>query len=140
VIALWILAAGVAVRLGWLALGLLKLARYRRHGCPIPLPPEWTGAARNTELLLSDEVSGPVGQVGRLADQAIFAPHDPPDPETAGHAWALERVVRHRVRARLDRRQALVAFLRVGSHATRPVERHHDDDAQQSDASARSGG
>jgi TonB family protein len=59
-IALWILAAGVAVRLGWLAVGLLKLARYRRHGRPIPLPPEWTGAGRNTRLLLSDEVSGPV--------------------------------------------------------------------------------
>src|SRR5579862_7083542 len=31
VIVLWLLVAGVAVRLVWLALGLLKLARYRRH-------------------------------------------------------------------------------------------------------------
>jgi beta-lactamase regulating signal transducer with metallopeptidase domain/outer membrane biosynthesis protein TonB len=60
VIALWVLAAGVAVRLVWLALGLLKLARYRRHGHATPLPPEWRGATADTQLLLSDQVSGPV--------------------------------------------------------------------------------
>jgi TonB family protein len=59
-IALWLLAAGVAARLIWLAIGLLKLARYRRHGRPIPLPSEWTGAAGHATLLVSDEISGPV--------------------------------------------------------------------------------
>ena len=36
VIALWILGAGVAIRLIGLAAGMLKLARYRRHGDPLP--------------------------------------------------------------------------------------------------------
>jgi TonB family protein len=57
---LWLLALGVAVRLIWLVAGLLKLARYRRHGCAIPLPPEWRGVASHTSLLISDEISGPV--------------------------------------------------------------------------------
>ena len=59
-LALWLLAAGAAVRLIWLAAGLLKLAGYRRHGRAIPLPPEWRGVASHTSLLISDEVSGPV--------------------------------------------------------------------------------
>jgi TonB family protein len=59
-LALWLLAAGMAVRLIWLAAGLLKLAGYRRHGRAIPLPPEWRGVASHTSLLISDEVSGPV--------------------------------------------------------------------------------
>lgn len=59
-IALWLLAAGAALRLSWLAAGLLKLARYRRRGRAIPLPPEWTGAASHTSLLISEEINGPV--------------------------------------------------------------------------------
>ena len=46
VIALWILAAGVVIRVVWLATGFVKLAFYRRHGHPMPSP----GSAR---LLLS---------------------------------------------------------------------------------------
>jgi TonB family protein len=60
VIALWLLVAGVTVRLAWLAMGLLKLGRYRRHGRAIPMPPEWTGAAGHAILLLSDEIDSPV--------------------------------------------------------------------------------
>ncbi len=38
-----------------------KLARYRRNGqSRFPLPPEWTGMAAETTLLLSDDVTGPV--------------------------------------------------------------------------------
>ena len=59
-VALWLLALGVAVRLIWLAVGLLKLAGYRRHGHAIPLPPEWRGVAGHASLLISDEISGPV--------------------------------------------------------------------------------
>ncbi len=59
-IALWLLLAGVALRLLWLATGLLKLAGYRRHGQAIPLPAEWSNSARDTRLLLSDQISGPV--------------------------------------------------------------------------------
>ncbi len=59
-IALWLLGAGVVVRMVWLALGLLKLARYRRQGHAIPLPPEWSGATGDTQLLLSGQIGGPV--------------------------------------------------------------------------------
>ena len=59
-IALWLFVAGLVVRLSWLAIGLLKLARYRRQGRAIPLPPEWNGAGRRARLLVSDEISGPV--------------------------------------------------------------------------------
>ena len=59
-VALWLLAAGVAVRLAWLAVGLLKLARYRRKGRAMPLPPEWIATAQHTQLLISDEIGGPV--------------------------------------------------------------------------------
>ncbi len=60
VMALWLLAAGAAVRMIWLALGLLKLARHRRHGHALQMPPEWTGIVGDTTLLVSDEVAGPV--------------------------------------------------------------------------------
>jgi TonB family protein len=59
-IALWLLAAGVVTRLSWLAAGVLKLRRYRRHGIPFPLPSGWMGTAGRTRLLVSDEVTGPV--------------------------------------------------------------------------------
>jgi TonB family protein len=59
-LALWLLATGVAVRMIWLVAGLMKLAGYRRHGHAIPLPPEWSGVARHTSLLISDEIGGPV--------------------------------------------------------------------------------
>jgi TonB family protein len=59
-IVLSLLAAGTAIRLIWLALGLLKLARYRRHGRALALPAEWLGLARSARLLVSEEISGPV--------------------------------------------------------------------------------
>jgi TonB family protein len=59
-IGLWLLVAGMAVRLVWLAIGLLKLARYRRNGVPTPMPPEWSAAAGHATLLVSDEINGPV--------------------------------------------------------------------------------
>jgi TonB family protein len=59
-LALWVLGVGVAIRLIWLAIGLAKLARYRRHGAPLPLPPEWSNSARHTRLLVSGQIAGPV--------------------------------------------------------------------------------
>ena len=59
-LALWLLALGAAIRLIWLAAGLFKLAKYRRHGYSIPLPREWRSVASHTSLLISDEISGPV--------------------------------------------------------------------------------
>jgi len=59
-IALWLLAAGVVIRIAWLAAGFLKLARYRRHGHAIPLPREWNTSSHPPRLLISDEIGGPV--------------------------------------------------------------------------------
>ncbi len=53
--ALWILATGMAIRLGWLIAGLFRLAGYRERGRTM------TGAlAPGVALLLSDEVESPV--------------------------------------------------------------------------------
>lgn len=60
VFALWLLAAGIAVRIVWLAAGLLKLSRYRRGGQELPLPAEWSGMASRVRVLLSGDISGPV--------------------------------------------------------------------------------
>jgi TonB family protein len=59
-IALLILSAGAALRALWLLFGFLKLARHRRRGAELPLPPEWNGMAGGAAILLSEEVEGPV--------------------------------------------------------------------------------
>ena len=51
-----VLLAGIAIRLGCLALGLSRLAVYRRRGQTMPPQPGVSGVT----LLLSDDVSGPV--------------------------------------------------------------------------------
>jgi len=56
-IVLLIVLAGVAIRLGWLALGFWKLRRYRRHSRPLEPAPTWSVEA---SLLLSDEIASPV--------------------------------------------------------------------------------
>jgi len=56
-IALIVLLAGVAIRLGWLAVGFWKLRRYRRHSRPLEPAPAWSVEA---SLRLSDEVASPV--------------------------------------------------------------------------------
>ena len=57
-IALWLLAAGVIIRLAWLGVGLTRLAAYRHRArrTPLELVPPIPGVA----VLLSDEVSSPV--------------------------------------------------------------------------------
>ncbi|HVW08955.1 MAG TPA: TonB family protein [Bryobacteraceae bacterium] len=59
-IALLILAAGAALRALWLLFGFLKLARHRRRGIELPLPPEWNGMAGGVAVMISEEVEGPV--------------------------------------------------------------------------------
>ena len=59
-IALLILGAGAALRAVWLLFGFLKLARHRRRGVELPLPPEWNGMAGGAAILISEEVEGPV--------------------------------------------------------------------------------
>jgi len=57
---LLLLAAGAAVRLGWLAVGFWRLRRYRRGG-KVERVPEWMGRSMPCPtLLLSDELSSPV--------------------------------------------------------------------------------
>jgi len=53
-----LLAAGAALRLAWVAVGLLRLARIRTHAQPLQDPPvAFSGSAR---WYVSDQVSGPV--------------------------------------------------------------------------------
>jgi TonB family protein len=56
-IALLVLLAGVAVRLGWLAVGFWKLRAYRRHSRPLEPAPSWGVEA---SLLVSDDIASPV--------------------------------------------------------------------------------
>jgi TonB family protein len=56
-IGLLVVAAGVAIRLGWLAIGFRKLRRYRRHSRPLEPAPTWNVEA---SVLVSDEISSPV--------------------------------------------------------------------------------
>ncbi len=56
-ILLFLLAAGAAVRVVWLAAGFWRLGRYRRHSHPFG----WRGEGRcRAALLLSDDVTSPV--------------------------------------------------------------------------------
>jgi len=54
---LLLLLVGVAVRLGWLAVGFWKLRRYRRHSRPLDPAPTWNVEAA---LLVSGEIASPV--------------------------------------------------------------------------------
>ncbi|MBV8731541.1 MAG: M56 family metallopeptidase, partial [Acidobacteriia bacterium] len=51
--ALWVLVAGIAVRLGWLGVGFWRLGRYRRHSRPF-------GSRDGADLLLSEAIASPV--------------------------------------------------------------------------------
>jgi hypothetical protein len=55
---LLLLVAGVALRMIWVAVGLLRLGRIRKRAQPLPQPPvAFAGGAR---WYVSDQVSGPV--------------------------------------------------------------------------------
>jgi TonB family protein len=58
-IALWLLAAGAAFRLGLLVFGLVRLSAYRRRGEELPAELRMPGAAR-VSMMLSEDVAGPV--------------------------------------------------------------------------------
>jgi len=55
--ALLAVLAGVAIRLGWLAVGFWKLRRYRRHSRPLEPASTWSVEA---QVLVSGEISSPV--------------------------------------------------------------------------------
>jgi TonB family protein len=56
-LALLLVLAGVAIRLGWLAVGFWKLRRYRRHSQPLEPAPAWSVEA---SLLVSNQIASPV--------------------------------------------------------------------------------
>jgi beta-lactamase regulating signal transducer with metallopeptidase domain len=58
-IALWLLAAGVIIRLALLGMGLARLAAYRRRGREMPVGMQ-TAGTRGCSILLSGEIAGPV--------------------------------------------------------------------------------
>ncbi len=58
-IALWLLAAGVMIRLALLGIGLARLAAYRRRGREMPAGLQLAGT-RGCVILLSPEIAGPV--------------------------------------------------------------------------------
>lgn len=59
-IALWLLAAGIAIRLGFLIAGLLRLRLYRRRGEEMPRELRIPGTPDRIEILLSEDIAGPV--------------------------------------------------------------------------------
>jgi hypothetical protein len=67
------------------------------------------------------DLRGPVGEVGALADRALYSTTATIDHDEAERAWALERDVRVAVRSGLDRRQRARALLAVGSGPRRPA-------------------
>jgi len=71
-IALWAIAAGIAIRLGNLALGLLRLRAYRHRGCPLARELRIPGIPGDVEIMLSNDVAGPVTFGWR--DPAILLP------------------------------------------------------------------
>jgi len=54
---LLLILGGVAIRLGWLAVGFWKLRRYRRHSQPLEPAPAWSVEA---SILVSDDIASPV--------------------------------------------------------------------------------
>ena len=56
-LALAVLSSGVVIRLVWLAVGFLRLRRYRRRSHPLDPAPSWSVEA---SLHLSDDVASPV--------------------------------------------------------------------------------
>jgi TonB family protein len=59
-IALWAIAAGIAIRLGNLAAGLLRLRAYRRRGQLLAQELRIPGVPPRVEILISNDVAGPV--------------------------------------------------------------------------------
>ena len=54
---LWLLAAGAVLRLAWVAIGLMRLRRYRREATPLPAPA--FSASASVRWYSSDSVPGP---------------------------------------------------------------------------------
>lgn len=59
-VALWLLAAGILIRLGLMAMGMTRLAVYRRRSQELPAEFRIPESIATAELLLSDDVASPV--------------------------------------------------------------------------------
>jgi TonB family protein len=75
-IALWLLLAGVMIRLALLGMGLARLAAYRRRGREIPSDTQIAGAPAGVSLLLSDDIASPV-TFGWLKPVVLLPPRFP---------------------------------------------------------------
>ncbi len=80
-IALWILAAGIAIRLTLLVVGLARLAAYRRRGEELPREFGIPGTSARAALLISEDVAGPV--TFGWNEPVILLPANFPDLEPA---------------------------------------------------------
>jgi hypothetical protein len=67
------------------------------------------------------DVTGPVQEVGAVAEQAVFAVTGSPDADAAQRAWETQHDVRSAVFRGLDRRQRARALLTVGSAPRQPA-------------------
>lgn len=72
-IALAIVAFGALCRLVWLAVGIERLRRYRRHGRPLEAPLPWPSRA---ELRIASEIASPV-TFGALRPVVLLPPQFP---------------------------------------------------------------
>lgn len=87
-IALAVLVGGMLIRMGWLGLGLWRLARLRRHSLPLDPPSSWGVEA---DIRISEAISSPV-TFGFLSP-AILLPANFPELE----ASAQEAILCHEV-------------------------------------------
>jgi hypothetical protein len=73
------------------------------------------------------DVTGPVQEVGTVANRAVCSVVAPPDGVGAEGAWAAQQAVRQTVMRSLDRRQRARALLAVGSAPRQPSVRPAPD-------------
>jgi TonB family protein len=90
----WALALGVAIRLGWICAGFLRLAKYRRHSVPLEPATSW---AVEAELLVSDAVGSPV-TFGFLRPVVLLPPDFANLPEAARDAVLCHEILHVRRR------------------------------------------
>ena len=90
-IALALLACGAVIRLVWLAAGLLRLGRLRRHSVPLMPPTTWSVEA---EILVSEAVTSPV-TFGFLRPVQVLLPANFPDLDAAAQEAILCHEILH---------------------------------------------
>ncbi len=90
----WALALGVAIRLGFICVGFIRLATYRRNSVPLEPATPWGAEA---ELLVSDSVSSPV-TFGFLRPVVLLPPDFASLPDAARDAVLCHEILHVRRR------------------------------------------